>query len=84
MVGSADGILDATLNNFFGSVGGNTNGTTDPRVRYDRVSGRWFVTAIDTPTVDNNILIAVSSGPNSHRSRLIARSSYSLAKIIPA
>jgi hypothetical protein len=64
--GSADGILDTTLNNFFGSVGGNSSGTTDPRVRYDRVSGRWFVTAITTPAsgVNNKILLAVSSGGN--------------------
>lgn len=41
------GGLNTTLDNFFASVGGSANGTTDPHVRYDRLSGRWFVTLID-------------------------------------
>jgi uncharacterized repeat protein (TIGR01451 family) len=61
------GSLNATLNNFFASVGGTTNGTTDPHVRYDRLSGRWFITAIDlgsggSEVGPNDVLIAVSSG----------------------
>jgi hypothetical protein len=57
------GALDTTPENFFSSVTGN--GISDPRVRYDRLSGRWFVTAIDIPNSkkNNNVVIAVSSGP---------------------
>ena len=35
--------------------------TSDPRVRYDRLSGRWFITMIDVNGTNNRILIAVSS-----------------------
>jgi hypothetical protein len=41
---------------------------TDPGVEYDRLSGRWIVTAInfdstDDTFVNNRVMIAVSSGP---------------------
>jgi hypothetical protein len=52
------------LSTFFGSVlpGPPNDFAFDPRVEYDRLSGRWFVTAINGGA-DNRILIAVSSGP---------------------
>lgn len=53
------GALNADLDAFFSSVRGGS-GTSDPRVRYDRLSGRWFVTAINVAT-PNRIVIAVSS-----------------------
>ena len=53
------GSLNATTNTFFGSV--RTSSVSDPHVRYDRSSGRWFVTMIDVSAV-NRVLIAVSSG----------------------
>ncbi len=59
--GVADGTLNATTDAFFGSVSGGSS-TTDPRVRYDRLSGRWFVTML-TVNTPNFVLIAVSSGP---------------------
>lgn len=53
---------------FWASVSGG-NIVSDPRVRYDRLSARWFLTIIDVPTNilgnplgPNRILIAVSSG----------------------
>ncbi|MBI4578360.1 MAG: hypothetical protein HY718_01565, partial [Planctomycetes bacterium] len=52
------GGLNTTTDTFFASV--RTGGTSDPHVRYDRLSGRWFVTMIDVATV-NRVLIAVSS-----------------------
>jgi hypothetical protein len=65
--GAADGALNTTTNNFFASVlGGKEAG--DPRVRYDRLSGRWFITMISVdPTAGslqpvNRLLLAVSSG----------------------
>ena len=59
--GNLDGALDTTTPNFFDSVRGNGD-TADPRVRYDKLSGRWFISMLSyaTPT---RILLAVSSGP---------------------
>jgi hypothetical protein len=55
--GNPSGFTE-TLDTFFQTV------TSDPHVRFDRLSGRWFVTAIDASVdVNNRILIAVSTGP---------------------
>ncbi|MCL4543856.1 MAG: hypothetical protein M1118_04530 [Chloroflexi bacterium] len=51
-------VPDAT---FWGNIA-DPSGVTDPHVRYDRLSGRWFITEIDVPAGDNHILLAVSSG----------------------
>ena len=57
------GGLNATTDVFFNSVR-NGAGTSDPHIRYDRLSQRWFVTIINTPVPGpNRVLIAVSSGP---------------------
>jgi hypothetical protein len=72
--GVADGVLNADPDVFFASVmtpvGGSVvlNFTSDPQIRYDRLSGRWFLTIIDVPCADafcttlaaNRLLIAVS------------------------
>src|SRR5262249_23674572 len=55
------GALNADLDTFFSSVA-NGQGTTDPEVRYDRLSGRWFVLVANLSATNNRILIAVSSG----------------------
>lgn len=52
------GPLNTDIDVFFDSVRGGIS-TSDPRVRYDRLSGRWFVTIITTNT-PNKILLAVS------------------------
>jgi len=59
------GALNTTTDNFFAAVGGLTNGTSDPHIRFDRLSQRWFVVMIDigAPTCANHVLLAVSSGP---------------------
>jgi hypothetical protein len=57
------GALDTTADNFWASVGGVTNGTSDPHVEYDRLSGRWFLTIITVDNSPNDVLVAVSSGP---------------------
>jgi hypothetical protein len=56
------GGLNTTTDNFFSSV--TTLSTTDPRVRYDRLSGRWFIVMVDIPSSkkNNHVLLAVSSG----------------------
>lgn len=59
--GVADGALDTTTDNFFTSVLGGSS-TSDPRVRFDRLSGHWFITMI-TVNTPNFVLVAVSSGP---------------------
>jgi hypothetical protein len=59
--GVPDGALNTSTNNFFNSVR-NNSGTSDPTVRYDPISSRWFVTMINV-SPPNRVLIAVSSGP---------------------
>ncbi len=56
------GALNVDTATFFSSV--TANGVSDPRVRYDRLTGRWFVIMIDVPSPrrNNKILIAVSNG----------------------
>jgi len=58
--GAADGILNADMDVFFSSVRAGSP-TTDPRIRYDRLTQRWFVMIINTTNVDNRVLIAVSN-----------------------
>lgn len=69
--GVADGNLNVDPDVFWASVmtppttGSTATYTTDPRIRYDRLSGRWFITMIDVPyntATANRVMIAVSSG----------------------
>lgn len=59
------GALNVTGTTFFSSVLSANEEVTDPQVRYDRLSQRWFVTELSLPAtaIANKILIAVSSGP---------------------
>ena len=57
------GGLNATTDSFFASVMTAGSGTSDPHVRYDRLSSRWYIVMIDVATI-NKVLIAVSSGPH--------------------
>ena len=57
--GLADGILNTTPNSFFNSV--RSSGTSDPHVRYDRTSQRWFLSIIDVTFPNNRLLVAVSN-----------------------
>ena len=59
------GALNVTGTAFFASVLAANEEVTDPQVRYDRLSRRWFVTELSVPATAtaNKILIAVSSGP---------------------
>ena len=72
--GVADGVLNADPDVFFASVMTPVAGavlltfTSDPQVRYDRFTGRWFISIIDVPctaadcssTAANRWLLAVS------------------------
>jgi hypothetical protein len=56
------GALNVTDSVFWNSVR-NNRGVSDPGVEYDRLSGRWIVSAINLANTNNRIMIAVSSGP---------------------
>jgi hypothetical protein len=71
--GVADGAINADSDVFFASVmtppaAGQIVFTSDPQVRFDRLSNRWFLNIIDVPLVaatgaladQNRVLIAVS------------------------
>jgi Divergent InlB B-repeat domain len=67
--GVADGALDVDPDVFFSSVmtpPTASNFTSDPHIRYDRLSQRWIIVMIDVPgTVgdqENRVLVAVSDG----------------------
>src|SRR5207249_9704827 len=56
--GAQDGVLNLSTDNFFNSVRA-ASGTSDPQVRYDRLSGRWFIGIINVST-PNRYLLGVS------------------------
>lgn len=65
--GLPDGVLNTDMDTFFGSVMTppvSSNFTSDPRVRYDRITKRWFFLIIDVPggsgNLPNRVLIGVS------------------------
>src|ERR1043165_5238026 len=60
-VTGALGGLNTTTNTFFTSVR-NGSTTSDPQVRFDRLSNKWYVLMINTST-PNRFLLAVSGGP---------------------
>jgi len=59
------GALNVDLDLFFDPVRTPNSFVSDPRVRFDRLTNRWFVVAIDVPatSADNRVLLAVSDGP---------------------
>jgi len=57
--GVADGVLNATTNTFFTNVR-NGSGTSDPQIRFDRGTNRWFVTIINVAANQNRWLLEVS------------------------
>ncbi len=57
--GVADNVLNADTDVFFSSVV-NGSYTSDPRIRYDRLTQRWFVIIINVST-PNRILLSVSN-----------------------
>src|SRR5258708_7947656 len=57
--GAADRVLNAKTNPFFASVKG-TGSPFSGRIRFDRLSGRWFIT-MATDAVPGRVVIASSS-----------------------
>ena len=56
------GALNADLDVFFNPVR-NGAGISDPRCRWDRLTNRWIVLAINIASTNNRIVIGVSNGP---------------------
>lgn len=63
--GRADNIMNIDLSQFFAPIAG-TEDPFDVRIRYDRFSTRWFLTA-ENNGPSNQLYIAVSDGPNISR-----------------
>ncbi len=68
--GVADGVMNVSPDVFFASVMTPpvaTNFTSDPHIRYDRLTNRWIIVIIDVPgsagDQENRVLLAVSDGP---------------------
>jgi hypothetical protein len=56
--------FSSDINAFFTPVlSPGITGVSDPHVRFDRATNRWFVIAIDLKSSSNRCVIAVSSGP---------------------
>ena len=68
--GARDGVIETDPDAFFGSVEtrGYINFTSDPQIRYDRLTKRWILIIIDVPSSSyssigdrpNRVLLAVS------------------------
>ncbi|HKB08410.1 MAG TPA: hypothetical protein VKF61_09045, partial [Candidatus Polarisedimenticolia bacterium] len=58
----AVGGLNADDTSFWDPVRGGED-VTDPEIRYDRLSGRWFAAIVNFAATNNRIMLAVSSGP---------------------
>jgi hypothetical protein len=81
--GVADGVLNSSTNVFFNSVttpptAGEVVFTATPNVRYDRLSGRWFVAMVDR-------VINGTTGANTRANRvLLAMTDAASAGVISA
>jgi hypothetical protein len=81
--GGALGPLNADNNAFWAPVL-SSNFPGDPMVRYDRVSGRWFVLSTDFGSANNQIMIAVSSGPTITGSGSFTFYAFHIGAVLPA
>ncbi len=52
---------NVNIDAFFSGIS-DPSGTSDPHVRFDRLTQRWFIVIIDVKAASNGCLIAVSSG----------------------
>ena len=79
----APGPLNADTYAFWGPVL-FTNYPGDPQVRYDRLSGRWFVLSTDFGSANNQILLAVSSGPTITGSASFTLYAFRIGSVLPS
>jgi hypothetical protein len=62
---SGEILQDQALNSFWINSGVSPSGFPfDPRVLFDKLSGRWFAVSLDNEQSDNSFLVAVSSTSN--------------------
>jgi hypothetical protein len=76
--GIADGVLNLNHEVFFASVMTAGSYTSDPRIRFDRFSGKWIIIIIDVASTSNRLLIAVSN-----TSTITASTVWSFSYFIP-
>ena len=82
-VSGVKGSLDLDLDVFFLSVR-KADITTDPRVRYDRLTGRWFINCINEAAADNRVLLAVSNNGTITSSTVWTYFSFVMSAVAPA
>ena len=61
-----------------------SNFPADPQVRYDRLSERWFVLSTDFNAPNNQIMLAVSSGPTITGSASFTLYRFTIGNVLPA
>lgn len=63
-INEAPALLSIDLNDFFSAILPDSSAAIHPYVRYDRLSKRWFVLAVeeDSARQNNRIMLAVSDG----------------------
>lgn len=57
----ASPVINVDIDAFFSNAGLGITGASDPHVRYDRLSGRWFIAIIDVDHASSNYLIIAMS-----------------------
>ena len=77
------GPLNADAAVFWGPVL-LSNFPGDPQVRYDRLSGRWFILSTDFGSANNQIMIAVSSGPTITGTGSFTYYAFTIGNVLPA
>ena len=74
-------VVNVDLNVFFTNSSLGINSISDPHVRFDRLSGRWFVVAIDVNhgSGSNYCCVAISDGPTVSSSSNFTKFYFSVA-----
>jgi hypothetical protein len=82
---TATSEISILLDDFFAPVLPFGSFTSDPHVRYDRLSKRWFMTAIEVNPIleGNNLLLAVSGGEQLNENTTIFYYSFPMSDVLP-
>jgi len=79
--GVADAGIDATADGFWASVIGSGD-AVDPRIRYDRFTGRWYFSMVSFPTgspITNMLMVAMSNGSTINGSTVYTFASFAFS-----
>jgi hypothetical protein len=71
-------VLNVDLNVFFTNSGLGINSISDPHVRFDRLTGRWFIVAIEVNHTTNNYCCIAVSNTSLTSPSLTANSTFNL------